>query len=458
MEQRPEIIKISDFYAKKLNNYRDIFVYLPKGYDTEGDQRYPVLYMHDGQNIFSVSNKSLSGHSWNLDITADQLIEQGKIRKIIIVGISNNTSRGGEYTHISCHEKVVDGGALGEYKLSVEAKGLLYEDFIINDLKPYIDTEFRTLAGPENTAMMGSSMGGLVTYNIGFRNPEIFGKLGMMSPAFFWEEIEALSFVKKEPLKLWMDVGEGEDHFITCTKEVADVLVSKGFNSGEDFMYYQVPGAVHSEEDWGKRVFMPLLYFFGDIGKPVSCSLAGGELTGINGARLRINPVVTYDSRIKISQISGTYSVAHPEVLEVRSDGTLMGKSEGTTKVTVHYCGVEASSQYKVVEELSESVNITVHVQVPGKTPADADVYMGTYVTRPLKLMKVCEGLYQGTFSFPRGLVVSFRFRREADVFMKADVTLEKDADRKDIKLRQFKATEDKELFYTVENWGDIEP
>jgi predicted alpha/beta superfamily hydrolase len=456
MEHRSKIIKIQDFYAKKLDNYRDINVYLPKGYDEESELRYPVLYMHDGQNIFSMNKSSLSGHSWNVDIIADQLIEQGKIKKIIIVGISNNTSRGGEYSHHSCSERVVNGGALGNYMLSVEGKGLLYEDFIINDLKPFIDSEFRTLRDPEDTAMMGSSMGGLVTYNIGFRNPDIFGKLGIMSPAFFWEDIETLASVKMEPLKIWMDVGEGEDNYVRYAKDVVDELIMKGYKSGENFMYYQEPLAIHSESDWGKRVHMPLLYFFGNIGKVVSCQLMGRDIMGIIGTRLRINPIITYDSGFTISQISGSYSVDHPEVLRVYEDGTVIGKTEGTAKVTFSSQGIETEREYTVVKELSDSVKVTIKVTVPDKTPEDADIYMGTYVTMPLKLDKVGNKRYRGTFTFPRGLVVSFRFRREADVFGKSDVTLEKDKDRKDIEVRQFLAAEDKELFYTVENWGDI--
>lgn len=458
MEHKSKIIKIPDFYANKLDNYRDIFVYLPQGYDEDTKLRYPVLYMNDGQNVFSISNKSLSGASWKVDSTVDKLIEQGKINKIIIVAISNNTSRSGEYTHYSCNQRVVNGGALGEYKLTVEGRGLLYEDFVINDLKPYIDKEFRTLDTPENTAMIGSSMGGLVTYNIGFRNSDVFGMLGIMSPAFFWEGMETLAAVKKEPLKLWMDVGEGEDHFLKHTLEVVDELLKKGYQSGEDFMYYQEPMAVHSERDWGERIFMPLLYFFGNIGKPVSCQLMGGDILGITGKKLRINPLVIYDSGFTISHVNGTYFVENPDVLEVFEDGSVLGKSEGATKVTFHYSGVEAIREYKVVKELSDTVNITISVQVPEKTPADADVYLGTYVTMPLKLNKVKDKLYQGTFTFPRWLVVSFRIRREADVFMKPDVTLEKDSNMQEVGIRQFVATEDKELLLIVENWGDILP
>jgi predicted alpha/beta superfamily hydrolase len=456
MDGKSKIIKLSDFYAKKLNNYRDIYVYLPEGYDVEQTASYPVLYMHDGQNIFHVSDKSLSGYSWNVDRIADELIEQGRIRKLIIVGISNNTNRGGEYTHHSCVEKVVNGGALGSYKLSVEAKGLLYEDFIIHDLKPFIDSEFRTLQAPEDTAMLGSSMGGLVTYNIGFRNPDIFGNLGIMSPAFFWEDMETLSSIQKQPLKIWMDVGEGEDHYVSGAKEVADMLMGKGYISGTDLMFYQEPMAIHSELDWGKRIFQPLLYFFGMIGEPVSCRLMGEKTTGITGRRIRMNPIVSYDSGFMISQIDGNYLVENPEVLEVYKDGSIYGKAEGTTEVTFCCNGVSASSPITVVKELSDFVKITIHAQVPELTPADADVYLGTYVTMPLKLLKVGDKQYQGTFSFPRGLVVSFKFRREPDVFGKINMTLEKDCVGKDIGIRQFQALEDKELFYTVENWGDI--
>jgi predicted alpha/beta superfamily hydrolase len=458
MEGKSKIIKIPDFYAKKLNNYRDIFVYLPEGYDADPEARYPVLYMHDGQSVFSITNKSLSGISWNIDLTADRLIAQGRIKRIIIVGISNNVSRGGEYSHCSCVDRVVKGGALGEYKVSVEAKGMLYEDFVIHDLKPLIDAEFRTLTDREATAMLGASLGGLVTYNIGFRNPDIFGMLGIMSPAFFWEDLSSLASVQKGPQKLWMDVGEGEDYYVKHAKEVADALLEKGYHSGEDLMYYQEPMSIHSESDWGRRVEMPLLYFFGDTGSPVSCRLMGEEVAGITGKGARINPVLAYDSGICISQIQGSYLVERQEVLQVCEDGTIIGKSEGTTRVTFCCKGIEAEREYTVCRELSAAVEITVTVEVPKNTPLQAEVYMGTFVTLPLKLNKIGDQRYQGVFSFPRGLAVSFRFRREPDIFGKPNLTIEKDKDMKEIEIRKFQATEDKELLFTVENWGDILP
>jgi hypothetical protein len=148
-----------------------------------------------------------------------------------------------------------------------------------------------------------------------------------------------------------MDVGEGEDHFIKCTKDAADVLIEKGYRSGEDLMYYQVPMAIHSEKDWGKRIHLPLLYFFGEIGEPVSCRLTGGDTAGITGPELRINPIITYDSGFTISQIGGSYSVEHPEVLAISKDGTISAKSEGTAYVSFHCGKIETVRQYKVVKE-----------------------------------------------------------------------------------------------------------
>lgn len=456
MGNKSTIVRIQDFHAKKLDNNRDIFIYLPEGYEGGSETHYPVLYMNDGQNIFSISNKSLSGSSWNADLTVDQLIEHGRIKKIIIVGISNNTSRSGEYTHYSCFDKTVNGGALGEYKISVEAKGELYEDFIINDLKPFIDSNYRTLAGPENTAMIGSSMGGLVTYNIGFRHPDIFGFLGILSPAFFWEEQDTLSTVQKGPLKIWMDVGEGEDHFVTHARKVVEILLKKGYRSGEDFMYFQEPWAVHSEADWGKRLFMPLLYFFGEIGNPVSCQLTGPDCTDTKSGRFYVNPVITYDSGFQFSQVQGSYSADHPEVLEVSGDGTMTGKTVGTASVTFSWNKIRACREYSVVRELSDMVSVGISVNVPANTPQDARIYMGTYVTMPLELVRSKERMYRGTFTFPRNLTVCFRFRREADVFGKPDLTVEKDRDGKNAEIRKFQVSDENEFVYTVEKWGDI--
>ena len=176
-------ILIRELASEELHNVRKIRVYLPPSYRETGTRRYPVLYMHDGQNVFSGSG-GMFGGSWEVDLAAERLFGEGVIEEIIIVGIDNNAERSDEYCHVAPAKFSAGRMGLRDYEKEKHPKGLLYEHFLIHTVKPYIDKNFRTLADRENTALMGSSLGGLVTYFIGLRNPSVFGKLGIVSPAF----------------------------------------------------------------------------------------------------------------------------------------------------------------------------------------------------------------------------------------------------------------------------------
>lgn len=203
MVQASKVITIEDFYSETLENSRKLFVYLPPGYEKHSQERYPVLYMHAGQRLFEPLLKN--DESWNVHKTADELILEGKIQKIIIVGIAHKRIiENNEFCHFISPDK------------HIKCSGLLYEKFIINEVKPYIDDNFRTMSDAKNTALIGSSAGGLSTYNIGFRNPKVFGKIGMISPFFVkveddHSELKLYEMYKgKKDLKVWMDIGSAE--------------------------------------------------------------------------------------------------------------------------------------------------------------------------------------------------------------------------------------------------------
>ncbi|MGV2686533.1 esterase, partial [Clostridium perfringens] len=139
-----------------LNNERDMFIYLPVSYENDVEKRYPVLYMHDGQHMFFEDHK---GESWDIHTTVDALVSEGKMKEIIVVAISHvEDTRISEYMHAN-----PDGHNI----FNTTNQGELYEEFLIKEVKPYIDKEYRTLPDKRNTALMGSSAGGLVSYNIG---------------------------------------------------------------------------------------------------------------------------------------------------------------------------------------------------------------------------------------------------------------------------------------------------
>ncbi|NOZ08775.1 MAG: hypothetical protein GXO91_07880, partial [FCB group bacterium] len=164
-----------DFSSQFLENDRNIIVWLPPSYNVSAES-YPVLYMHDGQNIFD-PNTSTLGFDWQMDEIATRLIGAGQMKAIIIVGIYSTDARTAEY--------------------SPQHLGTAYTRFLIEELKPFIDSQYRTLTGPENTAVMGSSMGGLISFDLAWEHPEVFGMAGCLSSAFLVDHNEILKRVAR---------------------------------------------------------------------------------------------------------------------------------------------------------------------------------------------------------------------------------------------------------------------
>jgi predicted alpha/beta superfamily hydrolase len=156
------------FFIPQLNRARRIWIYLPEGYE-KTKKEYPVMYMHDGQNIFDEYTSGFG--EWGIDECLDSLIHAGK-QACIVVGIDNGPKRKNEYNPFTFR----DFG---------EGEGDLFLNFITQTLKPFIDKKYRTLPSKENTIIAGSSMGGLISYYAMIKQPQVFGKAGIFSPAFW---------------------------------------------------------------------------------------------------------------------------------------------------------------------------------------------------------------------------------------------------------------------------------
>lgn len=236
-----------EFASSILNNKRDIIVWLPIGYNQQKnpDKKYPVLYMHDGQNIMDPKTAYV-GKDWRVDETVMRLIKQKKIKEIIVVGIYNTPDR------------------LDEYSWS--DKGQNYLKFIVTELKPFIDSTYKTLSDKDNTAIMGSSMGGLISFYAGWHYPDVFSMAGCLSSSFYYNNDRSIKFVEdykgsKKHVKFYIDHGEdgnirGQRMFVA--------LSQKGYVIGQDIDYYYAPGAEHNEKEWAARLERPLLFFFGN--------------------------------------------------------------------------------------------------------------------------------------------------------------------------------------------------
>lgn len=235
-----------NFSSQRVRYPRDIIIWLPPSYYRDRRKRYPVLYMQDGQNLMDPGTAFL-GVDWRVNWTASRFIKRKRMREIIIVGIYNSPDREQEYT-----------GSIA---------GRNYALFVIHDLKPLIDQTYRTRKDAENTAVMGSSLGGLISFLFAWWHPDIFGKAGCMSNSFFWNDYQVLKEVHeyhgpKKPLRLYLDVGSKEVFLRTGYEQMIPLLLQKGFRKGIDLEFSVARGGSHDEKSWGKRVWRPLTFLF----------------------------------------------------------------------------------------------------------------------------------------------------------------------------------------------------
>lgn len=228
---------------------KDVIVWLPPSYEREPEKRYGVLYMHDGQNIIDPRTSYL-GYDWRIDEVADSLIRAGSIEELIIVGMSNSPDRREEY--------------------STTDLGRAYVRFVVTKLKPMIDSTYRTLPGREHTAVMGSSMGGLISFLFVWWHPEVFSMAGCLSSAFAYDEgliLDAVDSSKALPpgIKIYMDCGtlELEARLLPGMERMKELLVARGMKEGSDLLVVVDQGAAHNEPAWANRLWKPLTFLYG---------------------------------------------------------------------------------------------------------------------------------------------------------------------------------------------------
>ncbi len=242
---------IPDVYSPELDNRRDISVYLPAHYH-RSDCPYPVIYMHDGQNLFDPT-ASFAGE-WGVDVAMAQAPRKG--RRAIVVAIPNmGVDRLREYSPF-VDERAGGGG------------GDAYVDFILRTLKPMIDAQYRTLRDRVGTGIVGSSMGGLISLYAFFRAPHAFGFAGAMSPAFWFAGGAIFPYVRSAPHvggRIYLDVGTREGSgTLMHAREMRDILVEKGYAMGETLSWVEDEGGMHNEEAWGRRIRHALPFLLHD--------------------------------------------------------------------------------------------------------------------------------------------------------------------------------------------------
>jgi len=223
--------------SKLLNATRTVRIYLPLSYDQKPNQRYPVLYLHDGQNLFSAAGTNIcfGWGSWELDKTVDELYRTRRMQEIILVAIDNSPSRYAEYC-----------GRHHSAEASANTEFENYTSFLIQELKPKIDSDYRTRPEPEHTGIMGSSLGGICSIVLAWEHPEVFGRAASLSGSF---QVEGTNFLnstlqpyqgKPKPICLYLDSGvadfTGGDDGQRLTASVVEEFRRIGW--GRELMHY----------------------------------------------------------------------------------------------------------------------------------------------------------------------------------------------------------------------------
>jgi predicted alpha/beta superfamily hydrolase len=242
--------------SRLLPNTHDVLVCLPPGYEQEPDRRYPVLYLHDGQNVFHDFPRSPFGVQWGIDTTMRQLVHDGMIEPVILVAVGNaGRERIDEYT--PTRDARHDAGG----------KADRYARMLIDEVKPFIDARYRTLRDPANTGVGGSSLGGLLSLYLGITWPHVFGKLAVLSPSVWWDDRWIVRRLMERPvhpshMRIWLDVGTHEPRMVKSVRLLRRVLERGGWRPGYDLAYHEAPGHGHNERAWGERASLFLVYLY----------------------------------------------------------------------------------------------------------------------------------------------------------------------------------------------------
>ena len=293
------------FYIPQLDRYRRVWIYLPPDYDNS-PKYYPVLYMHDGQNVFDAAT-SFAGE-WEVDESLNELFNQGDYGCIVVAVDNGQSLRTDEYS------------PWVNTTYNAGGEGADYLKFIAETLKPYIDNNYRTLISREYTGIMGSSLGGLISHYGLLAHQDLFSKAGIFSPAY-WFNPEIYTFTdehpKTDPMKIYLLAGqqEGNGSVVNDVNQMVTLLLSNGFGTDEVKKLFHADGQ-HSEWYWAREFPLAYQWLFG--------SLDLNAASAIEAENIRIYPNPT-DSVI---YVTNTEDLRRPSYRIYSMDGKLLMKGK----------------------------------------------------------------------------------------------------------------------------------
>jgi predicted alpha/beta superfamily hydrolase len=249
--------KYPSFVSKKLPSTRGLWVYLPPTYVENTEARFGVLYMHDGTNLFDAA-LAFGGNEWKVDETMDAGAEDGTITETIVVGIESTANRISELTPSADPQ---DGGGHADDYIAM----------MIDEIKPMIDKDLRTVPARERTAIMGSSLGGLASAYAGVHRADVFGLVGEMSPSTWWDgtmilgEVSTTPTRPAKPIRVYVDSGNAgtSNDDVVNTTELAARYRKVGYTDAKDLLHIVQPGGQHNEFYWAQRLPAALHFLLG---------------------------------------------------------------------------------------------------------------------------------------------------------------------------------------------------
>lgn len=262
-----------ELFESKYVTPRTIRVWTPEDYDS--DKQYDVLYMHDGQMLWD-AQVAWNKQEWGVDEAMDSLIRMKKIRPTIVVGIDNSPERIGEY----CPDNIVEYlDSVSEVYQDIKPQGNDYLRFLVEELKPFIDSVYSTYKDCEHTWVMGSSCGGLISSYALCRYPEVFGGAACLSthctlafPDPTQQDSAMMAayrmylkqHVPVNGAKLYMDNGDQtlDANYLMAQRLINEMMYESGWDEAH-YMYRFFPGTAHCEDDWKARLDIPLLFLLG---------------------------------------------------------------------------------------------------------------------------------------------------------------------------------------------------
>ena len=243
---------------------RGVQVWLPPGYAEHPAQRYPVLYLHDGQNVFDAA---AAGAEWQVDEAAQAGVSSGRLAPFIVVAVDNTAERMRDYTPSSIW---LSAERLGQAQGAQTGGGeAAYAHYLIDELKPFVDSHYRTQADAGHTAVGGSSLGGLMSMWLALHHADVYGAALVVSPSVWWDgelllrEAGASRWPDAGRPRLWLDIGGREGPGAAeAVRKLRDTLQAHGW-SAKTLRYVEAPEAAHTEAAWAQRVPGMLDFLYG---------------------------------------------------------------------------------------------------------------------------------------------------------------------------------------------------